>query len=534
MGKDKGYILWIVIGILILYGITEGIVRSILDSYNENSIEYAMTFKIISSEENKELDNVIKTYARKHNYTIDIDYADTLDIMSKLNNGEEYDAVWVSNSIWLYMIDQSKTSISQSKSTSINPVVFGIPESKAKELGFDKKDVYTKDIINAISSDKLKFSMSNPVSTNSGASAYLGILSVLAGNPEVLTEDMLNNQDLKNKMKDFFGGLERSSGSEDFLEEMYLKGDYEAVVTYESSIININKKLAKNNKETLYAIYPVDGVSISDSPFAYIDHKKESKRKIFENMQKYILSNEGQNELEKHGRRTWYGGVTKNAPKNVFNPDWGIDTSKYITPVKYPSTEVIKKALSMYQIELRKPIHVVFALDYSGSMDGSGIKDLRKAMRYILTDEASKDLLQFSEKDKIDVVPFNSEVKEVWSTNNGTQTEEILKKIDEFYPTGLTALYPAASKGLDLLKDENKDIYNTSVILMTDGEGNVGSFKKLEKKYKEINKDIPIYSITFGYASEAQLHDIAALTNGKVFDGKTNLVEAFKKVRGYN
>ena len=46
--------------------------------------------------------------------------------------------------------------------------------------------------------------------------------------------------------------------------------------------------------------------------------------------------------------------------------------------------------------------------------------------------------------------------------------------------------------------------------------------------------DIPIYSITFGDANEEQLDKIAELTNAKVFDGKTDLLKAFKQVRGYN
>ena len=110
--------------------------------------------------------------------------------MEKLNSGENYDAVWVSNSIWLYMLDDN-VKVSNSKYTSINPIVFGIKKSKAKELGFTDKTIKTKDIVNAISSGKLKFSMSNPTSTNSGASAYLGFLYTLAGNPEVLKKENL-------------------------------------------------------------------------------------------------------------------------------------------------------------------------------------------------------------------------------------------------------------------------------------------------------------------------------------------------------
>ena len=69
---------------------------------------------------------------------------------------------------------------------------------------------------------------------------------------------------------------------------------------------------------------------------------------------------------------------------------------------------------------------------------------------------------------------------------------------------------------------------------MTDGIGNVGNYSSLERKYKSLNRQIPIYSITFGNADEEQLEEIAQLTNGKIFDGKYDLKKAFKEVRGYN
>ena len=69
---------------------------------------------------------------------------------------------------------------------------------------------------------------------------------------------------------------------------------------------------------------------------------------------------------------------------------------------------------------------------------------------------------------------------------------------------------------------------------MTDGESNRGSINDLRNIYRSLGKDIPIYSIMFGSASSYQLEDIATLTNAKVFDGRTNLLEAFKQVRAYN
>ena len=497
--------------------------------YDENA------FNIIASTENKDLEDFIVNYAKSEGIDVNIEYSGTIDIMDKLNSGEKYDAVWTSNSIWLYMLDSSKVKTSEAKSTSINPVIFAIKKSKAEELGFVGKDIYTRDIVSAIRDGKLKFSMSNPTQTNTGATAYLGLLSTLAGNPEVLKKENLEDQVLKNDMITLFSGLARSSGSDEFLEEMFLNGSYDSVITYESSIISLNKHLEEKGEEVLYALYPVDGVSISDSPFAFINNGIETKKDEFLKIRNYILSSDGQKYLAQTGRRTWYGGVNSNVDKTVFNPNWGINTTKYIVPLKFPSTEIIKDALSMYQTEFRKPVSIAFCLDYSGSMYGDGNKQLVAAMDYILNeDEAQNDLLQFTYKDKIVVIPFSSDNMEIWSTNSGSQTKDLLTNIHKLSPDGGTNIYDAAIGAIDQIEDDDINTYNKSVVLMTDGQSNMGSYRNLERRYNQLSEEIPIYSIMFGDANKTQLEDIAELTNAKVFDGRTNLLEAFKEVRGYN
>lgn len=525
------YFLIFIIVILFVVEFNDGGKTNVKNNVNE--IPKATSFKIISSSENQDLDRYLKEYANQKDITLEIDYAGTLDIMEKLNSGEEYDAVWASNSMWVYMLENVSTS--NSKSTSINPVVFGIKKKKAEELGFTDREIYTADIVNAIKSGYLKFSMSNPTQTNTGATAYLGLLTTLAGSPEVLREEHLQDEQLKTELISLFSGLERSSGSEDFLEELFINGDYEAVVTYEFSIININKQLEAAGKEPLYILYPVDGVSISDSPLAYIDHKDESKKQFFTEFQEYILSDEGQKLLAQNGRRTWYGGTNANSDKTVFNPEWGIDTTKYIVPLKMPGTDIIKKALAMYQTELRKPIHTVFCLDYSGSMSGEGYKDLTNAMTYILDEQkASANLLQFASKDKITVIPFSGKILGEWHTDNGVETQSLINNILTLQPTGSTNIYDTSIRALEILNSENLENYNVSVILMTDGMSNAGSYTNLARKYNYMDKDIPIYSIMFGNAYEDELEEIANLTNAKVFDGKSDLLKAFKEVRGYN
>lgn len=503
-----------------------------VDDSKKKTVYSDSVFSIISNQENKVLEETLEKFARKNAIDINITYAGDLDIVDRLNSGEKYDAIWSSNSIWLDMLDSSKVSTSDSKSTSVTPIVIGIKKSKASELGLINKQVKMRDILSLIKEGKLKFSMANPITTNSGAASYLNILSTLAGNPDVLTSKHLKDNKLQEDLKSFFTGLVRTSGDEDFLNKSFVDGDYDAAITYESSIININRELEKNGKEPLYLIYPVDGVSICDSPFVYINNHNDKKKKTFQEIQSFLLSDDGQDVLLNLGRRTWYGGITDKAPSNIFKKDWGIDTTKYISPIKYPSESVIREALELYQTKLRKPVHVVFCLDYSGSMYGEGISSLIKAMEYILSSEAKKNMIQFTSEDKIDVIAFGSHVK-LLGSSNGSDTNKILNAVKNYDLDGATSLYPSALEAVKILSKESNE-YNSSVILMTDGAGNIGTFKELSEGYEKINKEIPIFSITFGDAEEEQLEKMASLSNGKVFDGKSDLVKAFKTVRGYN
>ena len=531
--KKSSWLTWLIIGIILIvfyssYSDMKNSISDGVDSWQSSK------FRIISSSENKDLEPIILQYARSQNLDVSIDYAGTIEIMEKLNSGEKYDAVWASNSIWLYMLN-SNVTVKNSKSTSINPVVFGITKSKAQELGFIGKEVYTRDILDAIENGKLKFNMPAVTQTNTGATAYLGFLTTLAGNPEILREENLEKEELKQSLTSLFSGVQRSSGTEEFLEELFLTGNYDAVVTYEASIININKKLEASGKEPLYIIYAKDGVSISDAPLAYIDNKNKEKLATFESLQSYLLSNEGQVKIGQTGRRVWYGGVNENADKTLFNPNWGIDTTKYLTTTKYPSTTVIRKALGLYQTELRKPIHAVFCLDYSGSMYGEGINQLQSAMKYILNEEqAGKDLLQFSKNDKITVIPFNKDNIAIWQTDDGTDTDDLIGKIQGLAVGGSTNIYDSSIAALEILDKEDEDKYSLSIIIMTDGQSNYGNYSSLRTKYKQIGKDIPIFGILFGEADASQLRSIATLSNATVFDGRTNLLAAFKQVRGFN
>lgn len=527
----------IIIVVVVIYAIS--VFASIID-FDSDNFQYKNEdeiFRIISSTSTSKLDEEIIDYGEKIGIDVEIEHYGDLEIVDILNeDSSKYDAVWISNSIWLYMLDNSYL-VTDSKSIVINPVVMGIEKTKAEELGFVNKDVYNKDLLNAIKEGKLKYIMSSVTKTNTGATAYLSFLNNMAGSPEVLTEKMLEDEKLAEDLKAFFKGVQRVSGDEEYLSEMFLNGDYNAMINYENSLIEINAQLVKEGREPLYLIYPVDGVAINDMPFAYVsnDSSNEKNREDFLKIQSYLRSDEMITKMQNEGFRSWYGGVNANANQNIFNKAWGIDTTKYLNDMKYPSKPVITKALNLYIEALRKPTHVVFCLDVSGSMHGEGMDELKEAMNYILDyEQASKDNLQFSDNDKITVITFNSSVARIYPTTLGGQTENTINFVNNLIANGGTNIYDPTIEALKILEGSNEDEYTKTVILMTDGESNNGNFYDVQRYYHMTNQDTPIYSITFGYSNESQLRQLAELSNGKVFDGKKGLKEAFAEVRSYN
>lgn len=249
-------------------------------------------------------------------------------------------------------------------------------------------------------------------------------------------------------------------------------------------------------------------------------------------LQEYLLSKNVQDEI------AGLGGMAASYDKSVFNPDWGIDTQKILSPIRMPSAGVIEEALNLYQTQFKKPSYTYFCLDFSGSMRGNGEEMVKKAMRTLLDqDTARQYMLQSSKEDVVVIMPFSDHVFTKWKVegNNPPDMDKLLQEAEGLTPGGSTDIYSPVIQAMEDIKNIDTDKYITSVVLMTDGESNTGkSFRDLQAEWEGLNKDIPVFSILFGNASEKQLNSIADLTRARIFDGKQDLIDAFKKVRGYN
>ena len=493
------------------------------------------TIRILSGSENEELEAVIDECSQATGVEIEMDYKGSVDIMRALENGaEEYDAVWPASSIWLSMGDVDHL-VKHSQSISMTPVVFGIRESLAEELGFKEKDVSVKDILAAIQDGKMSFCMTSATQSNSGASAYIGFLYALLGKQEGMTAEDLQGEQLRADITGLLGGVERSSGSSDWLKDLFLKEDYDAMVNYECLIIDANRQLESEGKEPLYIVYPYDGLSIADSPLGYVDHGDSQKEEAFQAVQQYLLSKEAQSEIEATGRRISANGVS-DENKDVFNEEWGVDTERILSPIQMPDADVLMEALNLYQTSFKKPSLNIYCLDFSGSMEGTGEAQLKDAMSQILLQEnASRNFLQANAGEVNEVIFFDNTILDIEraADDSDEALAQLYQKVADFQIAGGTDIYNAAAQALAEASSYDLEKYTPAIILMTDGVSDY-NYQTFQEAWDILGIDVPVFSITFGTADPTQLEELAEATGGRVFDGTQDLTEAFRSVKGYN
>lgn len=500
---------------------------------------------IVSGSENKSLEPIVQEFSRRTGISITMSYMGSVEIGQELAKGGQcaFDAVWPASSLWIDLFDLAKVA-RMSESIMRTPVVFGVKKSVAQSLGWIGKEVKVMDILKAAEGRKLRFAMTSATQSNSGASSYLGFLSALAGNPEVLTHEHLQGNETRALIKQFLGSANRSAGSSGFLKDLMVERYdlLDAMVNYEAMVIEANQALVAQGREPLFVIYPVDGLTIADSPLTLVNKGDSAKEQAFRKLQQHLLSAEAQKRIQALGRRTGLLGMGAEAggvDARVFNPDWGIDLNRVLNPVRMPSAPVIREALELYQIAFRKPSCTFFVLDFSGSMRGKGEEQVKEAMRTLLTPAiASRYLLQLSPEDVTVVMPYSDRVAAEWvvTGNEPKELDDLMSKIENQGPMAGTYTHKALLQALARAQSyASSGKYHTSVILMSDGEATdslTDFFRAIDQQH--IGRDIPIYSVLFGDAKERDMKALAAGMAGRMFDGRKDMARAFREAKGYN
>jgi Ca-activated chloride channel family protein len=496
------------------------------------------SFRIVAGSEEKIFEPIVLKYCADENVKCQIDYAGSLDIglMLSASAPPGVDAVWPASSVWIDIYDTQRR-VKDVKSIASSPVILGVRMSKAKELGWIGKPVHMDDILAAVKAGRFSFLMTSATQSNSGASAYLAMLAAAFGTPDGLDPRALDDPAARAKLKALLKGVARSSGSSGWLEELYLAGaaagrPYDGMWNYEALLKETNDALRQRNQELLYAVYPADGTSYADAPLGYVERGQDRRVKdFFTGLQAHLLSPGVQAQIAADGRRTAIG-MAKPVPAE---PEWNFDPGRVVPSIAMPEPPVIARALALYQEALRKPSLTAICLDFSGSMQGDGETQLKAAMANLFDSaEAAKTLIQWTPDDRIFIIPFDAEVREVDSGDGTTASQaKLLAAVDRQSAGGGTDMYACALSAFQQMQPylDGGD-YLPAVVIMTDGRSE--QRPQFPDRWAAEGHRVPIFGVTFGSADATQLNDLASLTGARVFDGRTDLAQAFRSLRGYN
>ncbi len=505
--------------------------------------------ELVAGSESKAIEDIIKDYAEDNGFTINVRYMGSVDQMRMLRAGRDADntilpnAVLPASSLWIRLGDVNRL-VSDEAAIMRTPIVFALKTSKAEALGWKgRKDVTIReDILPAVQRGELTFAMTSATQSNSGAAAYLGMLTALVGKDTALTSEDLDSPELQQRIMALLRGQERSSGSSGWLAEAFptMYDQVDGLFNYEAMIVEVNAALQAQGKEPLFVIYPVDGLAVADQTLGYVNSTNDpAMQERFIGLRDYLLSEPVQQEIAARGFRTGVLGLTMPLNEAVFPPSQGFDTTLTISPAPLPKGDVIEHALALYQGAVRKPSFTVFCIDVSGSMQGAGLEEAKQALYGLLRQELAQEyLLQSTPEDVVAVIPFSSHAYDPrWAQGPG-EMERLAEEVAQLQPGGKTNIYDAVVRALDFM-ESNAELARgklVSIVLMTDGRSNLGEPVMVSSRLEMLSQlpRPPIFAITFGKADPQQLSELTTMGAGRVFDSSHGLAQAFRKAKGYN
>jgi Ca-activated chloride channel homolog len=496
------------------------------------------TFTIGSGSENRTLEPIVQDFCKAEGVACTFEYMGSVDIgMAVADNRGAFDAVWPANSIWIDIFDREKR-VRDLTPIMRSPVILGVRTGKAQELGWTGRPVSSTDIEEAVRARRLSYLASSATQSNSGAGAYILMLSAALGHPDAITQADLERPDVRDKVQMLLAGISRTAGSSAWLSDLYLKGldqgvQYDAMWNYEAVLAETNQALKARGQELLYAIYPSDGAALANSPLGFIDRGRGPQATaFFAKLQKHLLAPEVQQRLVDSFRRPAIGEAVGAKP----DPSWNYDPTRLVPFIRMPEPAVMRTALDLYQDGLRRASLTVYCLDFSSDMQGAGAQSVRKAMSFVLSREQSAPLLvQHAPADQIVIIPFDSVARDdLRGSGSASDQVRLLDFVMTQQTHGGSDFYACAERGLaEIAAIPNSLSYLPAIIVMTNGKSE-DRLQEFLIRWRSSHRDIPIFGITFGDADTKQLERLAEATRGRVFDGSKSLTEAFRTVRGYN
>ena len=209
--------------------------------------------------------------------------------------------------------------------------------------------------------------------------------------------------------------------------------------------------------------------------------------------------------------------------------DFGFEPPDYDSDVALPSGQTLIRAQQLWKDkkDAGKPVYAVFVTDVSGSMAGSRIIAVQRALesaREFISPAASVGMVEFSDVTRkvLDIAPFDL-----------NQQASFAAAVQDMDPVGGTAMYDGIILGLTMLAEKRAVDPDGKfmLVVLTDGETNEGlSFTAVDEVIAGAR--IPVFTVGFE-ADLDELGRVASLVEAASINANEGDVE-FKLVSLFN
>lgn len=444
------------------------------------------TLTVLASTELKDIAPVLEDLRRDTGVDLKLDLKGTVQATEDLAKGTSQDLAWLSTNRYLKL---KSPDMPLTTSTMISPLVLGVKPEKAKRLK-EKGQPSWADIAASAGTGELKFGMADPRVEGSGLAALIGVATAAAG-----TGAALRPEDVKcDKLQSFLVGR-KANGYQD---------EVDAVITDEAEVLALNA-----SGKQLEVIYPRDGIVLLDYPLMLLN---QEKRAAYDKVTDWLKSDKAQRVImEKTFRR----------PLNPDMPRTEQLREPLGTALYFPGTQQVLDTLLEAYDRAGKGSKIVFALDYSTSMDGPRIAGLRQAFA-TLTGDGGFDQVRLGEE--VSVIRFAGQILEERTVKITGQADlaTVQDVVAKGGLAGNTAIWQTLDRAYQLVGDG-------TVVLITDGENNAGMTKEA---FLAAHRTLP--APTFAIRLDTtNPTEVTSLTGVTTVDAKTaSLLEAVKQIRG--
>jgi Ca-activated chloride channel family protein len=490
---------------------------------------------VLASSELVDMRPVLDDLRRDTGIRLDLDYQGTVDASMAVDPADHrHDLAWLSTDHYLRLkLRTAGQAVEQPLGTSImtSPVAIGIKPETAHRLraGTPDHQISWADVADAAATGSLRFGMADPRHASSGLAALVGVATAAAG-----TGAALRPQDVTcDRLRGFFTGQRLSEGSAQGLADSFVREQdhLDALITYESQLLSLNG--SGRLRSPLEIVYPRDGMVLSDYPLLLL---APAKRAMYDRVIDWLRSPAAQKKIME---RTLRRPVDPTLPRSDhLREDVG-------NALYFPDDQrVIDRLLANYEASGRdQPARVIFLLDFSGSMRGRRIAELRATFAGLsgADDSSSGKFVRFSRGETLTVIRFGGHVLDEQSLTYGD--EQDLDRLRGLVAAadfdGGTAIWSALDEAYQQLTRTMLDQPGrpVSIVLMTDGRNNAGidldTFIRRYQTRPATVRAVRTYAVRYGEADVQELDRAARVTHGRMVNATSrSLLTAVKETRG--